>query len=192
MRRININLYPHNGYFFKNPDGTLLRSSKGWNDLIVRIKVYRKVNNLPKGDPLAEVNEQACQNNPSLCSEQDPPPPVPIVGGNRRSLKGKALGWQMETRRHKKQLVFVSPEEAKKRADICAKCIANVDVTGGCGTCRRAFAEAREDILSRRVIDSRLNACDKLGVDTAIASHLDEPRVNNPDLPAHCWKKAAV
>lgn len=192
MKRINVNLYPANGFVFTLPDGTRLRSSKGWSDLIVRIKVYRKVNHLPKGDPLAEVNEQACQGNPSLCSEQDPPRPVPIVGGGRKSLKGKALAWQMETRRHKKQLVFVSPEEAKQRADICAKCPFNVDVSGGCGSCRRALSEAREDILSRRVIDHRLNACDKLGIDTVIATHLDEPRVNNPELPAHCWKKAAV
>jgi len=192
MIRINVNLYPSNGFVYKNPDGTLLRSSKGWNDLITRVKVYRKVNNLERGDPEKEIHQQACENNPSLCSEQNPTPPVPIVGGGRKSLKGKALAWQMETRRHKKQLAFVTPEEAKRRADICAKCPHNVDVSGGCGTCRRAFSEAREDILSRRVIDSRLNACDRLGLDTAVAVHLDEPRVNDPDLPAVCWKKIVV
>jgi len=189
MIRINVNLYPSNGFVFKLPDGTLLRSSKGWNDLITRVKVYRKVNNLERGDPEKEIHEQACQNNPSLCSEQNPPPPVPIAGGNHRSLKGKMLQWLAETRRRKKELRFVSPEEAKQRAHICAKCQFNVEASGGCSSCRRALSELRDDILPRRVLDSRLNSCDRLGFDTSVAAHLDEPRVNNPDLPSFCWMK---
>lgn len=189
MIRININLYPSNGYVFKLPDGTTLRSSKGWNDLITRVKVYRKINNLPRGNPEVEVHDQACQNNSSLCSEQNPTVPVPRVMGGARSLKGKALQWLAETRRRKKELRFVTPEEAKQRAAICAKCPANQEISGGCSSCKRALSESREDILSRRFLDSRLSGCDKIGWDTAVATHLDDPRVNDSNLPANCWHK---
>lgn len=185
MIRINVNLYPKDGYLFKEKDGALIRSAKGWNDIIVRVKDYRRRNNLPAGDAETEVHAQACANNPTFCAETNYTP-VPTSG---RSLKGFVLRWLAELRKNKDKIKYVSADEAKERAAICATCPFNRAIPEGCSPCKQAIRESRKELLSKRVVNHSLNACDKLGTDLPTAVHLDEQRIEGDDLPAHCWRK---
>lgn len=183
--RINLNLYPKNGgHVFKESDGTTHRADT-WPGVIARVKLYRKRNNLPEGDPESEIYAQACQSNPSICSKE-------TAETKRKqkevSLKGRLLSW-LSRKKQQKQLSFVDKDVMDRRSKTCASCPQNQALTEGCSSCRAAVAAMREELLGDRKINARLNGCVILGHDCAVAVHLDEVRVDEPDLPAHCWRK---
>jgi hypothetical protein len=187
MMKFNSNLYPKDGYVYKNPDGAILRSTKGWTDLIARVKDYRRINKHEPGNPEAEVHAQACANYPAYCSDSSRV--VAPVATTRRSLKGIILQWLAEVRRKKADLKFVREGEVNARTIICALCPRNVALPDGCAPCKAAVREAREDILARKKITHSLNACDALQADCAVLVHLDTPALDRPELPNHCWMK---
>jgi hypothetical protein len=184
VKRINVNMFPKSGYKFKAADGVLFTGSS-WRDVIARVTDYRKRNNLPMGNVENEVHEYACLNNPEYCSEETlaQKEATRVV-----SLKGRVLSWLART--VKGPLKFVSQEEAKSRADICAGCPRNTAFSDGCSSCRAAVREYRKQILGGRQVDARVNGCAILGEDLPVSSHLDETRVNDSELPANCWRKA--
>lgn len=186
MMRINVNLYPKDGYVFKERDGSIHRSSRSWKDLIARVTAYRRINKKDPGDPEKEVHAQACANNPSYCAESEG---TPVVSTNRSTLKGLVFKWLGEMRRIKDKLPFVNTQNVTLRAQVCATCPFNVPLKSGCAPCHQFVSEMRKSILNGREIDGRLNSCDKLARDVAVLVHLDLPTEQNDSLPDHCWMK---
>lgn len=87
---------------------------------------------------------------------------------------------------------LVTPQEAERRATICAGCPLNVGLHG-CGMCRRALQEVREKILNRGTSkDSVLEACGVCGCDNKTQVHvpLEVLKRGRAGLqyPAWCWK----
>lgn len=187
MKRVNVNLYPKDGYFFKEKDGSVHRSTRGWGDLIGRVAAYRRRNNLPPGDPAVEVHTQACENNPGYCYEDASPIPTPP-----RTVKTAVLQWVMNLRANKSKVSFVAEPAPTNRASICASCPFNVALKEGCAPCARVISEARKEILGGRRVDGRLHACEKFGSDAATMVHIDTTTVERPDLPDHCWLKRKI
>ena len=88
---------------------------------------------------------------------------------------------------------FVGAGEAKKRADVCAKCPSNALLPSGCGACRKALEALRANVVGgHRASDKRLGGCEVLGSDLSAAVHLDEVRVHEDSLPKGCWRKADI
>lgn len=188
--RIKVNMFPKDGHKFKEADGTVIVGNT-WSGVIARVRLYRKRNNLPPGDPENEVHAQACQRNPSLCIHDD--------GGTTRqatrevSLKGRVLKWFSEIRA--RGFSLVSPELAKDRAVVCKRCHLNVGLPEGCANCRAALNELRRSVLGEgRRGEDRLthHGCAVLGFEPATAVHLDEPTVENSELPDFCWRKRTL
>lgn len=188
MKRINVNLYPKDGYFFIDRDQSIHRG-KDWSEVIARVKAYRKRNKIEPGDPDQEVHDQACQRNSNLCHDENPEQIKTEL--RKTSMKGRVLKWLSELRklRSKRELQYVPEQEAKERAQICASCPNNTPYPAGCGSCKAAVKASREEILGPRVVDGRLNGCNVLGEDTATSAHVEQVRVNNAELPANCWRK---
>lgn len=183
--KIKVNLSPKDGYFYKEADGVILRANT-WTGVIARVTDYRKRNNIPLGDPAADVNGQACSRNPAICSQSDSE--SQRQAKKKVSVKGRVLAWLSKLKKPE----FVQASEAKARADICARCPRNVPLADGCSSCKAAVKEYRAAILGGKPQDKRLNACAELGVDTCVSTWLDETRIDNPDLPAECWRKATL
>lgn len=188
MKRVNVNLYPKGGYFFRDKDNAIIRSDKGWRDLMARVADYRRRNKYPPGDPEQEIHEQACLNNPSYCSEQTVVVPSP---GPKSSMRERILRWIVELRRRVQELRFVSDTDAQIRAEICLKCPRRQSLPTGCKSCRAAVKEARPAIIGKRKPDPRLEGfgCDAVGVDLATAVYLDGQSVEDETLPSFCWMK---
>jgi len=188
MRTLNRNLYPRDGYFFKESDGARI-GADSWPGVVKRVIAYRQRAGLPLGNPEQEVTEQACSRSPSLCVEVDP---ATLVQRKIVSLKGRLLAWlaAIRAKRSKEgKLDFVDEGMAKRRADYCAGCPNNTPLPGGCGSCVAALKEIRRDILASRKQDGRIQGCAHLGEDTVVSCHLDLVRVDDPTLPGHCWRK---
>jgi hypothetical protein len=186
MTRINVNVYPKEGYFFVEADGVHVRGDS-WKDVIARVTDYRRRNRMPAGDPDAEIMAQACARNPSICSEKRA---API---KRKTLKGRILEWLSAIKRvsAKEPLEFVDADTAKRRANVCVGCPQHVDFFGApsCASCKATVKAMREELLKGRKPDPRLNGCAAIGIDCAVAAHLDEARIEAPEAPRTCWRK---
>lgn len=188
--RIKQNMFPQSGYKFKEPDGTIIVGNT-WNGVIARVRLYRKQNNLPPGDPQNEVHAQACERNPSLCIQNDGG--VTERATQEVSLKGRVMKWFAEIRARKPG--YVDEHTAKARADVCKPCPNNIGLPEGCANCRAVLRELRHSVLGGgRVMEAAImhHGCMVLGCEPATAVHLDEATVENSALPAPCWRKRTL
>jgi len=193
LKRINENLYPKNGgYLFIESDGSR-HIDNSWGNVIRRVTAYRKRAKLPPGHPEKEVQPQACDRNPNICYESEGKMPSTIK--KISSMKSRVLQWcaNLARRNQNGELKFVSLNETHDRVNICAACPKNTAYPDGCSSCKKAIREYRKTLVPGRPMDTvRLHGCAILGEDVGIATHLDEHRVNNPELPGHCWRKAGA
>jgi hypothetical protein len=187
MIQINRNLFPRDGYFFKDADGISIRADS-WPGVIKRVENYRKRNGREVGDVEREVMAQACQRNPGLCTDENAAYKVEV---SRASLKSRLLMWLAKRQQTlaSNPPTFVSEAEFKTRASTCAGCPLNQSLPEGCSSCRAAVNESRKAIIGGRFQDGRLNACSVLAEDLNSAAWTDEVRQENPELPGHCWRK---
>lgn len=189
--RINVNLFPKSGYVFKDQTG-VVHVGGSWGAVINKVRAYRKRMGQAPGNVAAEVIAQACASNPAFCREE--------TEEQRRayrtvSLKGMVLRFLALARQHKDagSLTFSTPQDAANRADVCARCPYNQKLPEGCGNCNKARRESQLYVLGRqRNIDGRLNGCLILGEDLPTAAHLERVTVDNPALPANCWRKKSI
>lgn len=212
--RINVNLRPSGGYVFREKDASMHRSNS-WPAVIQKVREYRGRMGHTVGDVDAEVMAQACERYPTLCgaiahsippsgvgrARGGPRPPVIVQPApprrvNGAPLKGRVLLWLTElfTRRQRREpIAFVSAQEAAARESICAGCPRNTEMEGsGCSSCKKALSDYRESVITNKTRYDRLHGCSILGIDLVTAVHLDEVRIDNPALPANCWRKIAV
>lgn len=187
MKRINVNLWPKDGYFFKDSDGARIRGTS-WPDVMRRVSAYRKRAGREQGNVEAEVSNQACARNPAHCSE--------INGENEKhlriaSLKGRVLKYLSFIRGllPGNRVPWVSAQDAANRANVCASCPANIALPEGCSSCRAAVRAMHKEILGDRKIDARLNGCGYLGESLPVSVHVDHDVVDSAALPPHCWRK---
>jgi hypothetical protein len=186
MKRINVNLYPRDGYYFREGDGAKIVGTS-WPNVMRRVEDYRKRAGRPVGNVEAEVSNQACSRNPANCSE--------VSAETQRmtlvaSLKGRVLQYASFLRGLGKRIPWVSAQDAANRANVCATCPNNTALPEGCATCRVALKAMRDEILGRgRKQDARLNGCSVLGEDIVMSCHVDHDVVDSDALPAHCWRK---
>lgn len=190
MLAINSNVYPKGGYVFTDSDGTK-HPADSWPGVIARVRAYRKRAGLPEGDVAAEVISQACHTNPGLCRNEDGTYRENL---NKATLKTRVLKWLSTLRDAVKSqpLSFVSDEERKNRAAVCASCPQNNALPGGCSSCVKALTELRKSVMGNRFVDARLNGCNVLGEDLPTSVHLDQVRVTHGELPANCWRKTSL
>jgi len=185
-KRINVNLYPREGYFFKESDGSIHRADS-WAHVMARVVVYRKRAGLPPGDVESEVAQQACSRNPAHCAEiNDATVHQTLVA----SLKTRILKYMSFLRGLGPRIPWVNAAEASRRAGVCATCPHNTALPEGCGSCRAALSAMRDEVLGRgRAKDGRLHGCAILGEDLPTSVHVDHDVVENDQLPDACWRK---
>jgi len=144
------------------------------------------------GNPEQDVVAQACRRDPQICGESYRVSPI----ARPPSLKATVLKWLssfLNLTRKGEKLEFVSPNEAYDRSNTCERCPFNTPLgVSSCSSCKQALREFRKALLGSKKQDTRLGGCSILGVDLQTAVHLEELRVDNPQLPAHCWRKKSV
>lgn len=192
MKRINLNMFPKDGYQFVEKDGVRI-VGPSWKAVIVRVTDYRKRNGLLMGNVDQEVHDFACEKNPAYCSEiTEQQKEMTRVA----SLKGRILGWLsgvVQARQKEKNALTLVPEHvAAERAEICAGCPKNIAFSDGCSSCKAAVKEYRKAVIGNRTTKGRLNGCVILGEDLPVSINLDEARVPNEELPSNCWRKTSI
>jgi hypothetical protein len=190
MRSVNPNMYPKGGYYFIESDGARIFGDT-WPGVIRRVAAYRRRAGHPEGNPNADVINQACQRDPTICVETNQAYAAKL---SESSLKSRVLAWLsgIRARREKELLPFSVEQDSRNRAAVCAQCSKNTPLPGGCATCKAVVTELEKDLLGRRFIDGRLNACIVLGEDLPVSVHLEQTTVDNAELPPNCWRKRTL
>jgi len=184
--KINTNLAPPDGYWFKENDGSVIRAPSSWRGVIIRIARYRRRNKFPAGNPEAELAAQVCARSPGLCAEGANP--VHAAALKKATLKTRILAW-LGHMRGRTDLRWVPQDVAEARAAVCRGCPKHASIGGGCGSCKKAVRAARREVLGGRDIDESLAGCLVLGEDCAVNTKTDEPTVENQELPGCCWRR---
>jgi len=190
MKAINPNIYPKEGYQFREVDGSL-HVGQSWAGVIARVKDYRRRQGKPVDGVDDEVITQACKRTPVICTEES----LALKAQTRYvSLKGRILLWlsRMRTAKEKEPLVFVNDGMHAARSDVCIRCSKNAGLPDGCGSCRAALREMLRSVVGSRTSDSRLGGCMVLGEYLPASTWIEEVTVDNPELPAECWRRRSV
>lgn len=202
----NSNLHPPLGHVFKEKDGTKFRGT-GWADLEAKVAEYRRINGKPVGDVRADIMAQVCKSSPSYCRESGaarppvqprperkpdaPRPPAPVTSG-KGNMVTRATNWvhMLLAFKRKGAITFVSKQEAKRRAGICAACPRVTSVTGSCGGCMTALATAKGAVLAGEApVQKAIAGCQVLGEDTSVSVFIVQSPATDSELPANCWRR---
>ncbi len=188
-REMNPNLYPPNGYLFRERDGSVHRGLS-WKDVKKKVKEYRERNNIPVGDVWEEIMTQQCASSPGLCRDSDPGP-VRVVNDGLTFNK-KVIGWLAWALGQKRlnDWALVDEDEVDRRAAICASCPMQKSLNESCGACLETIRTSRKVLLDgKKPKYQNLQPCAPLEEDCASSVHaILEPKVSHA-LPGNCWRR---
>jgi len=189
VKQINPNIYPKDGYFFRESDGSK-HVATSWEGVVKRVTRYRERQGRPVGSVHDEVVFQACHRNPSLCVDDNGTYRVKL---QEASLKSRVLRWLSKLREIKKEgFRFVDQALHDARVDVCYRCPLNKNLPEGCSSCRAALNVLREELVGSRKTDSRVTACPILGEYLPVSTWIDLPAVGNESLTRECWRKKTL
>lgn len=180
-------LLPPGGFWFREKDGTEIRANS-WDGVVRLVANYRRRNRLEPGAPEHEVLAQAAARSPEYFANGDMSRPKP-------NLKARVFEWLSHFRRLRdraEHIRLVDDGLVNARAAVCINCPHHTNVAGGCGSCKRALAGLRSVILKGRTPDVRLGACAVIANDLQVGTMLDEPTLDAPNLPGHCWRRRTL
>lgn len=190
MKGINPNIYPKDGFWFKESDGARIFGDS-WAGVVARVIAYRRRSKIPEGNARQDVITQACQRNPNLCIEDNG---VTQAIRKRASLKSMILNWMIRLleRKTKSGLDYVDAGTQARRAEVCIKCVKNAPISSGCASCEATLKAQRENLLSGRPASKNIFACSELGEYIPVSSWLDEQALDNDALPEECWRRRSL
>lgn len=189
MNEINKNLYPPDGYVFREADGSHHRGGS-WKDLQNRVKTYREINSIYIGDVWADIVIQVCARLPNFCRSN-----APVVPPRRResnSLNTRISAWvgQLLAAKRMGKVSFVPDDEARRRASICLGCPMQKPMARTCGACITLVDRSRRIVFGHKdPVHQGLLSCDALGEDSVLAVHLVQPPREPHLVPSFCWRK---
>jgi hypothetical protein len=192
--RFNENLYPDGGRFFKDADGVTHKGSS-FKSLIKTVRDYRERNKFEAGDPELEITTQLCGRNPGYCNEAVPRVPAPKQGKPRSSvsqLGQKVMSWMtfMIQEKRRNRLSRVPRAEAKRRADICARCPRQAAFPLACGACKASVKTTEKGLLDNQSpVHDGIETCSILHEQTSTSVHFVLPPSDSDELPENCWRR---
>lgn len=192
--RFNENMYPDGGWYFRDAQG-VNHIGNGFRSLVKVVTEYRTRNKFELGDPEVEITVQLCGRNPGYCRDDQPGAPRPGAQRGPRSTKGtltqKVIFWMtwMTQQKRLKRLKKVSRAEAKRRANICARCPKQQAFPLSCGSCKANMKNLERALLGEDPVHSSIETCSVLQEQTSASVFFELPHSDNPDLPANCWRQ---
>jgi hypothetical protein len=160
-------------------------------DLRRKVTDYRAENSLPNNTTVTDVNDYICGRWPDFCHHVDE---VTISRShsdwNSGELSGDLQTWARNILASPRPHPLVGDELAEARAQICAKCIYNVNWRGGCSSCVVATDRLSASVRQARETRSTpvLGGCTILRHDNRAAVFMQpEDLATSSDIPSHCW-----
>lgn len=189
----NFNLYPPDGYRYKDPESGITFEGGNWPEVVARLMAYRQANRLPEGNPEREVFEAFCKTHPKYCESGKTSKQFRALANSAVGFASAIQSWLADafSKVNTRKLGYVSGEEAEERAKVCRRCPRQREWTSGCSGCDQKFNKVAKRLLrGTDKVGRSLLACSALREETSVSVHLSLPAVDNASLPAHCWRRA--
>lgn len=187
--KLNPNLYIRPEW--TEPNGMVI-TGLSFADLYAKIAKYRAAHKLAPGNPEAEFVEKVCREQPTHCLGAARP--VQQREARRASLNTRILNWIERVVPRFNSTKGAQATEARRRAEICAKCPLNKEWESACAGCTASVRKVRTTLVGRLANKitggDNLHGCDPLGEDIKLSIWMERPPEKNTDLPANCWRKA--
>ncbi len=197
-------IIPAGGWHYFENDGTKIEGNSH-SELIANVTSYRTHNNLPLGNPEADVDKQVCARQPAVCGigrVEDDDAPKKVYGQPiKRRLVDRVATWLGNRYAKLGSIQTVSKEEAERRTSICVSCEKNqkdwrAQVTRDCAPCGDRIEVL--DTLSFKIRkgnqvtrEKNLGACQHYGMELQTAVWMPEQamqmRKHYPNAPSNCW-----
>lgn len=186
---------PSRGWDYQVQGGPLIAKNT-FGDLVRAVFEYHVEHGLPTVNLAEIVEDEICRRKPVKCA-----PPRPIPDGERSMSVGDVWRFLVTMKEWVKNGSFVEQAEAERRAEICAGCRFNGDVTdGSCWGCTNIMGLIEQIIGTRGTrLDHALRNCKVCGCLNKVQAWvpLDVLRRAGGDLeyPADtgsgvpCWKR---
>jgi hypothetical protein len=197
MLKLKINnVIPTGGWVYTHPSTGFVVTAPTWNDLILRIRKYRIANGISLGTNFEEtIGSEICQQqgwSEPNCMQEEP------TSLKLRSIRMQDVVGFLKVLKHwlLNNPVFVEPEEAERRAGICATCPYNVDVSGcmGCTNIAGLIFNVTGDRTTSH--DLKLRNCQMCGCVNKAQVWVPQETLAQgltleikESLPEWCWKK---
>jgi hypothetical protein len=194
----NTSVVPPGGFhYIEKHDGIEVKIESSSTDAVIEALLrYRVNNNIPPGNPQADVYNFICGQWPHFCSNNNPynktvgRTPSPDEPLSRRAVVWITRLWNMGAGNQ------VTKEEAERRAKVCESCPNNSDYrAGGCGSCIEGIDRLAFNWLRQRSTpqDKQLNACKATGAILRCAVQAgQQPDLTEEEkakLTPQCWQK---
>lgn len=189
MREINPNIYPPDGYTFRESDGSIRRSDS-WKHLEAEVRDYRLRNGLPEGNVWEDIMDQTCAKFPGFCRNAEPFVQIPT--NQSMSFNQRVLEWFAACLRSKRLNAWrlVDDPEAARRAAICQRCPRQRALSTACAACIATVDASRTVLMDGRASrHQNLQCCDALGEDCSVSVYATQKPTDKPTCPAECWRK---
>lgn len=191
MRLRNLLISPPGNWSYTQPETGVRMTAVTFQSLIGKVVQHRQNNKLDVANVYSEVEA-------AICASLSPEDQVAncVTGTRERRSVGWAeivsfSTWLTKWWTGGRQLV--EPEEANRRAAICATCPYNVGVTG-CSVCRTSIGVLRNKLMrvTPTTSDNKLLACGICGCDLKTIAHvpLDTLEKSSHDYSkvSWCWR----
>jgi hypothetical protein len=203
LKFINTREAPHNGYTFVVPETGFRITERALDDLYSKIQRHYDNNDIPlPSDWKERVEDSICRSMPeSWCyyQDSDAPAPRPPTLTAESVLKGIASLATMVKEVVRGDSIYVSQEEAERRASICSRCNLNqgIGVCMGCGA-MKAVTDLASNIRGGRSTsyDFKLQNCSVCGCRNDTIVHISkkvllsgEKTETTEARPSWCWVK---
>lgn len=188
MREFNPNLYPPNGYVFRDRDGTNHKADS-WKNLEKAVRAYRERNRQEIGEVWSEIMIQACASTPGHCRDDARPLPPP---GQGMDFSKRIMGWLAGLAGVKRtgKWVLVDDELAARRASVCLGCPGQKALNESCGACITSIKNMRRALLDgAEPKHQNLHACAYLGEDCQSTVHAEQAPTDSSLVPEYCWRR---
>ncbi len=185
---------PPGGYIYQDPDTEQKFGACYLKDLVEKVRVHRASNELevPPNLP-AIIEDYICKRiPPSMTTE---PAREQDFRERRLTLETVRRGTQIAMKAWKRTGKTVSKKEAKRRAQVCLKCIFNTDSTA-CASCHGLKTGVRDTMGVKTDDDKALKVCMVSAIMNVSHIHMTEKTLKAftaPSIidkhPESCWKR---
>jgi len=175
MIRLNPNLVPADGLQYTNPDGVAI-TAPDFRQLVAVVTEYRRLGNLPRGNPELEITEQLCKAHPRLCIRET---------SRTRLARVQDYIETVLTEKAANRLRRVEADEQLQRAKICSACRFNVNWDKKCPPCGKKLFSRMACLRPYDPLKGQ--TCSQVGDELSVAVTL-----RNQDqstlVPTECWR----
>lgn len=193
MRYPNFNLYPPCGYSYPDPESGLEFSGGNWPEVVAKLTAYRQANGIAVGDPDEEIFGWYCRKFPKYCEDSKVKRQFVRLARSAAGFASAMQAWIADTfsKVNSRKIGYVSGTTLHERVAICTRCPKQKRWTLGCAGCEKSLMKIVGRMLRGTDSEGRdLAACAVLREETSVSVHLDLKPVEDPRLPAKCWRRA--